>query len=132
MALITSSVSGMYSLEITAANINFTGYMQITIVDTDSAGIEGLPFFRSFIITSANVVDTEYGTDKLQVDQVELGSSTQSNTDLKDLAEAYVAVASKSNSNSINSCQALSVIVVAVITSSSISWTCFSESALIA
>ncbi len=75
MALITSSVSGMYSLEITAAQVNFTGFMQITIVDTDSAGIVGLPFFRSFIITAANVVDADYGTDKLQVDQVEVEGS---------------------------------------------------------
>lgn len=87
MVLIGSSVSGMYSLEVTAAQLNFTGPMILTIVDTDSAGIEGLPYWRPFLLTSANVVDAEYGTDKLQVDQVELGSSTQSTTDLKDFAD---------------------------------------------
>ena len=88
MVLVGSSVSGMYSLEVTAAQLNFTGPMILTIVDTDSAGIVGLPYWRPFILTSANVVDAEYGTDKLQVDQVELGSSTQSTTDLKDFADA--------------------------------------------
>lgn len=78
MALITSSVSGMYSLEVTAAQLNFTGSAIVTIVDTDSAGIVGLPLWRPFTLTSANVVDAEYGTDKLQVDatEVEGGDAT--------------------------------------------------------
>ena len=62
MALITSSISGVYSLELTAAQLNFTGPMMLTIVDTDSAGIVGLPFWRYFNLTSANVVDAGYGT----------------------------------------------------------------------
>ncbi len=78
MVLIASSVSGMYSLEVTAAQLNFTGFAVLTIVDTDSAGIVGLPYWRDLNLTAANVVDAGYGTDYLQVDTKQLdGSSVQ-------------------------------------------------------
>lgn len=65
MALITSSVSGVYSCELTAAQLNITGRLRITVVDTDSATITAVPWWRNYLMTIANVVDSEAGSDSL-------------------------------------------------------------------
>lgn len=63
MALITSSVSGVYSLELTAAQLNITGRLRITIVDTDSAAITAAPWFKDYLLSAATVVDNEHSED---------------------------------------------------------------------
>jgi len=85
-------------LEITAAQLNFTGSAILTIVDTDSAGIVGLPLWRPLIITAANIVDAEYGTDYLQTDPAQIGGSAIQQTGghihaLDDVGDALAAAA---------------------------------------
>ena len=63
MALITSSVSGVYSLELTAAQLNITGRLRVTIVDTDSAGITAAPWWKDYILCAATVVDNVHSED---------------------------------------------------------------------
>ncbi len=75
MVLITSSISADFSLELTAAQLNFTGFLRVRILDTDSASIAALPVFDNFRVTTANVVDAGYGTDYLQTDTKQLDGS---------------------------------------------------------
>ena len=75
MVLITSSLSADFSLELTAAQLNFTGFLRLRILDTDSASIAACPIFDSFRVTAANVVDAGYGTDKLQTHTAEMTSN---------------------------------------------------------
>lgn len=64
MVHITSDVAGMYSLELTAANINFLGGARITFTDPDvMCGI-----WEDIEVVSANVYDSILSTDLLQVD----------------------------------------------------------------
>jgi len=53
----STSVTGAFSLELTAAQVNFTGYLTVTVIDTDVM----LPWSRRFIVTSAAMVDADYG-----------------------------------------------------------------------
>ncbi len=103
MVLITGSVSGMYSLEVTAAQLNFTGFSVLTIVDTDSVGIVGLPYWRNLNLTAANVVDAGYGTDYQQVDTIEIegGDATDTINAVVDVVLDTVIPVSPTN-NSIN------------------------------
>ena len=52
-----TSTTGAFGLEITAAQINFTGYLTVTLIDTDVM----LPWSRRFIVTTAAMVDADYG-----------------------------------------------------------------------
>ncbi len=52
-----TSTTGAFGLEITAGQINFTGYLTVTLIDTDVM----LPWSRRFIVTTAAMVDADYG-----------------------------------------------------------------------
>ncbi len=63
MVLVASSTTGIYSLELTAAQLNFTGYLVVSIIDVDVMRT----WSRSFRVTAANVVDSGYGTAFLNI-----------------------------------------------------------------
>jgi hypothetical protein len=64
MAHITNDDAGMYSLELTAAQLNYLGGAILTIIDTDVH----LPVFHELTILPANVYDSMIaGSDALQV-----------------------------------------------------------------
>lgn len=72
MVHIASDVAGMYSLELTAANINFLGEGRIVFTDPDVM----LGVWEDIEVVSANVRDSILGTDLLQVDMTEISTSS--------------------------------------------------------
>lgn len=86
MVIITSSAHGNYGLEIAAGQINYTGYLTVTVIDTDIF----VPVTRHFKIVTANVVDSGYGADKLQVDTVEVNGTGQTANDMSGDVDAIV------------------------------------------
>jgi hypothetical protein len=83
MVLVTSSTDGMYDLELTAAQLNFLGNARITFYDVDAF----LVHWIDLQIVSANYFDNKFGSTIETVNVTQLGSSTQSATDLKDFAD---------------------------------------------
>jgi hypothetical protein len=89
MVHVTDDTVGMYDLELTAAQLNFTGRARLVIIDTDVH----CPVFLEFTVLAANVYDSLFGgagitADKLQVDAAEVsGDSTAADT-LELFAEA--------------------------------------------
>lgn len=72
LAHISGDGAGYYSYKLTAANLNRLGRLSVCAI-----GAAHAPVFREFIIKPANVYDSEVlGTDKLQVDAVEISSDT--------------------------------------------------------
>ena len=70
---ITNDNAGYYSLELTAAQTNRNGHGRLCINDDDVH----CPVFHDLVFLDANVFDSLYGTDKLNVDMVEIsGDST--------------------------------------------------------
>ena len=73
------------------------GWYEISLstTDTDTLGIlivavhesGALPVWREFLVVSANIYDSFFSTDFLQVDLTQMGGVTQSATDLKDFAD---------------------------------------------
>lgn len=79
----THDTDGWYQCPLTATD---TGTLGLLDVQIHVAG--ALPVWRHFSVLPANVFDSMYSTDKLQVDVTQLGGVTQSATDLKDFADA--------------------------------------------
>ena len=72
MVHITNDNAGFYDLELTAANVNFTGRVMFAAID-DS---EHLPVFHEFQIVSANVYDSLFTDgDTLDVQVTGIGSA---------------------------------------------------------
>ena len=72
LAHITSDGAGYYSYKLTAANVNRLGRLTVCAI-----GAAHAPVFREFEIVPANVYDSHVlGTDKQQVDAVEISSAT--------------------------------------------------------
>jgi len=74
---------GDYYIDLDATDTNTLGLLKLQIQESGA-----LPVWDDFIVLPANVYDSlVLGTDNLQIDQVQLGGSTQSSTDLKDFAD---------------------------------------------
>lgn len=85
MVHVTNDNAGFYDLELTAAQVNFTGRAMFAAID-DS---EHLPVFHEFQIVRANVYDAMFiDSDLLDVSVTQLAGGAQSLTDLKDFADA--------------------------------------------
>ena len=86
MVHITGDDAGYYDLELTAAQTNYVGRATLSI----NYVTDHLPVFHEFMILPANVYDAWMGTDKLQVDAVELNSSTSSASNLQNSTQGIV------------------------------------------
>jgi hypothetical protein len=90
MVHIASDIAGYYSLELTAANLNYTGRMVLSCHDTS----EHLPVFHEFQIIAANVYDSLFTDgDVLDVSAVQiLGGAipTPAVTGIPDVNTLYV------------------------------------------
>jgi hypothetical protein len=64
MVLVTSSVAGVYDLELTAAQLNFLGGLRVVLYDVDAF----LVWWKDYQVVTANVYDSIVGTDTLQAD----------------------------------------------------------------
>ncbi len=73
MALITDSASGCYSLELTAAQLNFVGRARLVLIDTDVM----CPWWVDIVVEPANVYNSLVaGSTYLKIDlQTALGSA---------------------------------------------------------
>ena len=70
MAHITDDVAGMYALELTAAQLNWTGEGMLAFTDPDVMA----PRFIDIVVEPNNIYDsTMHGTDYVQVDKVQSG-----------------------------------------------------------
>lgn len=69
---ITGDDAGFYDLELTAAQVNYLGRARLAI----TYAADHLPVFHEYMIVPANVYDSFFSTDKLQVDAVEISSDT--------------------------------------------------------
>jgi len=81
MVHITSDVGGMYDLELTAAQTNYTGRAMLSIHDADVH----CPVFHEFQILSANVYDSLFAdaaTDYLDVNTIQISGTTQTANDV--------------------------------------------------
>ena len=72
MVHVTNDDAGFYDLELTAAQTNYVGRAMLAITDAANH----CPVFHEFMIVPANVYDSLFGTDKLQVDAVEVSSDS--------------------------------------------------------
>jgi len=68
MVHITNDVSGYYDLEMTAAQLNVLGRVTLVFTDVDVH----LPVFQEYSVLPAQVYDSLFGTDKLQVHAAEI------------------------------------------------------------
>jgi len=69
----THRAGGMYTATLSASDTNTRGRLMLYVRDTDVC----LPMWATFMVIAANVYDALVGgTDKLQVDAVEISSST--------------------------------------------------------
>lgn len=73
MNLITGGDAGLYQLELSAANLNRTGRMYLTITN---AAVHA-PVFHELTVLPAEVYDSVFlGTDRLEVDVQEINATT--------------------------------------------------------
>ncbi len=73
---------GIYNCSLDATDTNTLGRLQLWVHKSGA-----LPVWHEFMILPANVYDSLFGSDKLEVDVVQIGGVTQSATDLKDFAD---------------------------------------------
>lgn len=78
MVHVTDDNAGFYDLELTAAQVNYVGRAMLAVIDDDVH----LPVFHEFMIVPANVYDSFFGTDKLDVNAAELGGTVQTGRDI--------------------------------------------------
>lgn len=85
LAAITNA-DGYYALDISATDTNTEGRLVLLINDDSLI----LPIRHEFMVVNTNVFDSLFassGTDKLEIDLIEMVGVTQSATDLKDFAD---------------------------------------------
>lgn len=70
MIHVSGDDAGFYDLKLTQAQTNYVGRAMLAITDAANH----CPVFHEFMIVPANVYDSLFGTDKLQVDSVEISS----------------------------------------------------------
>ena len=69
---VTNDDAGFYDLELTAAQVNYVGRAMLSI----NYVTDHCPVFHEFMIIPQQVYDSLFGTDKLQVDAVEISSDS--------------------------------------------------------
>ena len=69
---VTNDDAGFYDLELTAAQVNYVGRAMLSI----NYVTDHCPVFHEFMIIPQQVYDSLFGTDKLQVDAVEVSSDS--------------------------------------------------------
>jgi len=84
---ITNDNAGYYSLELTAAQTNRVGGGRLCINDDDVH----CPVFHELEFLPANVYDSRFGTDKLQVDAVEVSGDSTAADNLESACDNYSA-----------------------------------------
>ena len=82
---ITNDNAGYYSLELTAAQTNRVGGGRLCINDDDVH----CPVFHELEFLPANVYDSRFGTDKLQVDAVEVSGDSTAADNLESACDNY-------------------------------------------
>ena len=75
---------GSYRVTLGTGDTDTLGTLRITFEEAATC----LPGWEDFMVMPANVWDSMFGADYLQVDTLQLGGATQSATDLKDFADA--------------------------------------------
>ena len=78
MVHVTNDDAGFYDLELTAAQLNYVGRAMLSI----NYVTDHLPVFHEFMIVPANVYDTLFGTDKLDVNVSTVADAAQTAGDL--------------------------------------------------
>ena len=73
---------GVYGCPIDATDSATLGRLQLFVVETGA-----LPVWHDFMVVPANIYDSMFSTDKLEVDLLQMGGVAQSATDLKDFAD---------------------------------------------
>jgi hypothetical protein len=74
---------GIYGCPVDVTDTNTLGRLQLFIHESGA-----LPVWHEFMVIPANVYDSMFSTDKLEVDLLQIGGVAQSATDLKDFADA--------------------------------------------
>lgn len=74
---------GYYDVPLDTTDTNTLGTLKVMVHENGA-----LPIWQEFMVVPANVWDSMFGADKLQVDLTQIGGDTQSGTDLKDFADA--------------------------------------------
>jgi hypothetical protein len=80
---LTHEENGYYEVTLDATDTNTLGLLRLHVIETGA-----LPVWEDFMVMPANVWDSLFGADLLQVDVTQLGGDAQSSTDLKDFADA--------------------------------------------
>ena len=89
---ITYDESGFYNVPLDATDTNTLGRLLVLVV---SPGTH-LPVWREFEVVAQNYYDSKYGSDKLQVDAVEIsGSSTAADALEANISNLDAAVSSR-------------------------------------
>jgi len=78
----THDENGWYDVPLDATDTNTPGRLIVAVHESGA-----LPVWREFEVVPANVYDSLFSTDKLQVDVTQIGGDAQSATDLKDFAD---------------------------------------------
>jgi hypothetical protein len=73
---------GIYGCPINATDTGTLGRLQLWVHESGA-----LPVWHDFMVIPANVFDSLFSTDKLEVDLLQMGGVAQSATDLKDFAD---------------------------------------------
>lgn len=74
---------GIYGCPIDVTDTNTLGRLQLFVHESGA-----LPVWHEYLVIPANVYDSMFSTDKLEVDLLQIGGVAQSATDLKDFADA--------------------------------------------
>jgi hypothetical protein len=74
---------GVYECPIDATDSATLGRLQLFVIEAGA-----LPVWHEYTVLSPNAFDTLFGSDKLEVDLVQIAGEEQSATDLKDFADA--------------------------------------------
>jgi hypothetical protein len=92
MVHVPNDVAGMYSLELTAAQLNFVGRARLMFTDPDVMA----PAWEDLIVEPNNVYDSGVaGTDSLEVDAVAISGDSTAADALKDAADAGFTTSSE-------------------------------------
>jgi hypothetical protein len=78
----THDAIGYYGCPLDATDTGTLGRLQLAVHESGA-----LPVYHEYMVVRADVYDTMCSTDYLQVDVIQVGSGTQSATDLKDFAD---------------------------------------------
>jgi len=80
----THRAGGMYTVTLDTGDTDTVGRLRLFVRDDDTC----LPMWKDFMVVPANVFDAQLGSDKLQVDAVEISSDTTA----ADTAESFFEI----------------------------------------